>query len=363
MKKGLLICTFLLTGLSFNAQIVKRPVIIEPKVHSGMILPFYDALAYLINDDIYAFDLAVSFPTYGKDYWEKLYRYPRTGLGFSYWTLGNNEVFGRAYSLYSFINIPIVRQDEKFSLNYQVSLGGAYLSRKFDVYENHLNRAIGSHTNIYIRLGVDGKIQLFPRCELVLEAGITHFSNGKTKSPNYGINAGSVSLGINYLIGNYGTTRQDQEIPEIAKRYIQSVYLSAGTKVYDNLLGKKYFVSSVSYNLEHNLNQRRRIGLGAAFFYDGSISEALASEDGTTEQEFSQLIRLGMHASYAARYKKLVTGIQLGYYLYSKYTDLSPVYSRISVQYLLTENLAGIVALKAHMGKAESLEWGIGYCW
>lgn len=363
MKKELLICTFILAGLTCNGQLVKRPVIIESKIHTGMILPFYDALAYLIKDDIYAFDLSVSFPTFGKDYWEKLYNYPRTGIGFSYWTLSNNEVFGKAYSLYSYINLPIIRRDRKFSLNYQISLGGAYLTKRFDIYENHLNRAIGSHINIYIRLGVDGKIQLFPRSELVLEAGLTHFSNGKTKSPNYGINAGSFSLGINYSLGNYDNTRTDQEIPGINKRFIQSISVTAGSKVYDNLLDKRYFVSSVSYNIENKISHRRRIGLGAAFFYDGSITEALATEDGTNEQDLAKLIRLGMHGSYSARYKQLVMGIQLGYYLYSKYTDLSPVYSKISVQYLLSENVAGIIALKAHMGKAECLEWGIGYCW
>ncbi|MDQ1297138.1 MAG: hypothetical protein QG611_1117, partial [Bacteroidota bacterium] len=50
---------FLLTGLPGNAQLVTKPFIIEPKVHTGMILPFYEALDYLIRDDIYAFDLSL----------------------------------------------------------------------------------------------------------------------------------------------------------------------------------------------------------------------------------------------------------------------------------------------------------------
>ena len=363
MKYGLLIFVVVLTGLAVNAQLVERPFIIEPKIHMGMNLPFYKALRYLIKDDIYAFDVSVSFPTYGKDYWEKLYRYPRQGVGFSYWSLGNNEVFGKAYALYSFINIPFFKPAEKFSFNYQISCGGAYLPKIFDIYKDHLNRAIGSHTNIYIYLGIDGKLTLFPRCELVIEAGATHFSNGKTKSPNYGINAGSFSLGLNYIFDNKGATIQDPEIPRINKRYVQSVIYSAGTKVYDNLYGKKYFVSSVSYNLERIINHKRKIGLGADLSYDGSISEALASEDGTPDKHFDKLIRFGLHTSYATQYKQLIMGIQIGHYLYSKYTVITPVYNKISIQYLLTRNLIGSIAIKSHMAKADCLEYGIGYYW
>ena len=363
MKYRLLIFVFVLTGLAANSQLLERPVIIEPRIHTGMDLPFYKALRYLTKDNIYAFDISVSFPTYGKDYWEKLYCYPRQGVGFSYWSLGNNEVFGKAYVLYTFINIPLFKPSEKVSFNYQISCGGAYLPKIFDINKDHLDRAIGSHTNIYIHLGIDGKIMLSPRFGLVLEAGATHFSNGKTRSPNYGINAGSFSLGLNYLFNNNGVTIQDPEVPGIDKRYVQSVIYSAGVKVYDNLSDRKYFVSSVSYNLERIISLKRKIGLGADLSFDGSISEALASEDGIPDKHFDKLFRFGLHASYAIRYKQLIMGIQLGHYLYSKYTVITPFYNKISVQYLINKNLIASISIKSHMAKADCMEYGIGYCW
>jgi hypothetical protein len=363
VKNGLYIALLLLTGLTINAQSVTKPFIIQTKIHSGMTLPFYEALDYLIKDDIYALDLSVGFPGYGKDYWEKLYRYPITGVGTSCWSLGNNEVFGKAFALYSFINVPFIKRTNKFSFDYQVSFGGAYLTKIFDKDKNPLDRAIGSHTNIYIRLAIDGKIKLSPRSELQMEAGTTHFSNGKTRSPNYGINAGSFSLGFNYLFNNNDIAIQEPEIPVVGKRYTQMVIYSAGTKVYDNLLGKRYFTSSVSYNLERIINLKRKIGLGIDIFYDGSIREALAGEDGTPENDVVKLFRVGMHTSYAIRYKQLIMGIQIGYYLYSKYTVITPVYNKISLQYLLTKNIVGSIAVKSHMGKADCLEYGIGYYW
>ena len=66
------------------------------------------------------------------------------------------------HMFYTVCNIPIIRRSDKFSFNYQISLGGAYLPRIFDIAENHLNRAVSSQLNIYFRLGIDGKIKLFP---------------------------------------------------------------------------------------------------------------------------------------------------------------------------------------------------------
>jgi hypothetical protein len=361
--KSNIILVFLSVTLTCNAQIIKRPVIIEPKFHTGLNIPFYKAVSFLVNDNIYAADLELSLPTSGKDYWEKLYNFPRTGGGLSYWTLGNDDVFGRAFTVYTFINVPAFKQKRQFSLNYQISAGAAYLTKRFDITDNHLNRAIGSHANLYLHIGIDGRINILPDCELIIEAGATHFSNSKTRSPNYGINIGSFSLGINYLFNSKTFVRQDPQVPEFKKQFIQTVVWSAGSKVYDNLSGKKYFVTSLTYNVERFVSHITKAGLGADLFYDGAISEALASNDGTKEKDFSKLCRFGLHVSYAAQYKRVTAGVQVGYYLYSKYTDLTSLYDRIFVQYHFTTKLSANVAIKTHYGKADFIEWGLGYSW
>lgn len=364
MKTRLLILLIFVTGLAGNAQKTERPLIVEPKIHTGMILPFYEALSYLIQDDIYAFDLSISFPTSGEEYWDRLYRYPRTGIGYSYWNLGNNQVLGKSHTLYGFINIPIYKKDEKFSVNYQISAGGAYLTKIFDPFENHLNRAIGSHYNIYMRLGFDTRIKFNPVSELVVELGATHFSNGKTRSPNYGINAGTISVGLNYLINSSALITNDEtDSPVIEKKYHQSVIYSAGTKVYDNLLGTRYFVSSISYTIEKAINQKKSLGLGTDFSFDGSVNEALALERGKQDNDFKNLVRIGFHSSYSTRYKRLVAGIQVGHYIYSKHKVLTSIYNKLTVQYHITNHITGSVSIKSHWAKADCFLWGMGYAW
>jgi len=155
----------------------------------------------------------------------------------------------------------------------------------------------------------------------------------------------------------------DAEIPDFQKHFVQSVIFSAGSKVSDNLLDRKYLTSSLTYNIERALSIKRKIGLGVDFSYDGSIREGLANIDGVPEQDLGKLLRAGLHSSYAIRYKQMVMGIQIGYYLYSKYTVLTRVYNKISVQYLLPKNFSMNIAVKSHMAKADCLEYGIGYYW
>jgi len=336
---------------------------IGAKIHSGLMLPLYEALDYLVKDDIGSIDLSLSFPATGKDYWEKLYHYPETGIGASYWCLGNNEVLGKAWALYGFVNVPVYRRPGRFSFNYQISVGGAYLTKPFDIYSNHLNRAMSSPVNIYVRLGIDSKFQLSTRSQVVIEAGTSHFSNGKTRSPNYGINAGTVSVGFNYLLNSNNITYHEPEIPVVEKKYIQSIICLGGIKVNDNLLNNKYLTTSLSYNAERVLSLRRRIGIGADLSYDGSIKEALQDSEGNPENDISRLIRFGLHASYTVQYKRLVAGIQAGYYLYSKYVVLTSIYNKLTVQYFITPRITGTMAVKSHWGKADCFEYGLGYYW
>lgn len=363
-KKGILILAILsLSWINSKSQFYRKPFILEPRIHAGMAIPLYDALSYLIQDDIFSFDIAVVSPSYGKDYWEKIYNHPLTGAGLSAWSLGNNKVFGKAWVLYKFISLPVLRPGGKFSLNYQLSYGGAWITKKFDIEENPLNRAIGSSANIYLRLGLDARFRLSSGWELLAGVGAAHFSNGKTRSPNYGINLVSSSVGVNYLFNQKKIIRTDPEIPALPGKYVRSLQFSAGTKTWDDLTGERFLTTSISCNVDRLLSHRRRIGLGADIFYDGSIRQALASGEGTPEDDFRKLIRLGVHGSYTMRYRNMMMGFQLGHYLYSRHKVLTNVYSRLSLQYLVTENLSWIASIRAHLGKADCFEAGVGYCW
>ncbi len=338
-------------------------IYINSKVHYGFIIPHHKSIAYLLDKHVRGFELSLSRPAYGNHVWEQLYRYPRTGAGYFFCDYGNPEVLGKAHALFGFINIPVIRDHNNHHLlNYRISFGMSWLTKRFDVYENYLNTAIGTHLNIYFRLGFDTKIPVSDKLELLGEIGFTHCSNGKIRSPNFGLNVLSGSVGMNYFINRTSKERTKLELPEEYNRNYYSIVYSAGMKVYDNLVDRHYFISSLSFDYERHLNLKRRIGIGADLFYDKSISEALAV-DGELDKDMANLFRFGLHCSHTLVYNKTLMSVNIGRYLYSRYTDLSLFYSRLALRYKLTDHILLNLSLKAHSAKADFVEWGIGYYW
>lgn len=335
-------------------------IYISPKVHYGFIIPHHESIAYLLKAHVPGFEIEIGKPTFGKHAWEQLYRYPRTGIGYFFCDYGNPAVLGQAHALYSFMNIPVITKGSNYLLNYEIAFGVSYLTKRFDVYDNHLNTAIGAHINVYFRLGFDTKIALSEKIELTGEAGFSHCSNGKWRSPNYGLNVLSGSLGVNYLINSTKKEPVRLVLPESYNKNYYSVIFSAGAKVFDNLYNNYYFISSVSIDYERHMNMKRRIGIGADIFYDKSISEALAV-DGELNEDIANLFKFGLHGSHTLTYNRLLMTINLGRYLYSKYTDLSLFYSRLALRYKVNSHILFNVSLKAHNAKADFIEWGVGY--
>jgi hypothetical protein len=336
---------------------------IDSRFHYGFIIPHHKSIAYLLEKHVKGFELNLSRKTYGNHIWEQLYRYPRTGIGYFFCDYGNPKMLGKVHAAFGYMNIPIIKnQNNHRVLNYQISFGMSYLTKRFDVYENHLNTAIGSHLNIYFRLGFDTKIPVSEKIEILGEIGFAHCSNGKIKSPNYGLNVLSGSVGISYFLNNKNKEIKKSVLPESYKRNYYSLIYSAGIKVYDNLNNRKYFISSLSFDYERHLNLKRRVGFGTDLFYDKSISEALAS-DWEPDDDMANLIRFGLHISHTLIYNKILMSVNIGRYLYSKYTDLSLFYSRLALRYKLNSHILLNISLKAHSAKADFIEWGIGYYW
>jgi hypothetical protein len=367
MKRIFLLIVFFHLLLCFlSGQTVRKPLSAGFRVHSGLSLPVYKALDYIITDDVYAIDISLERRASGDNFQDELWNFPKSGIGYSVWSLGNDEVLGKAHTLYASISIPFSARQKRVSPGIRAAAGAAYLSRKFDVVDNHLNRAIGSDFNIYMNLSAECLINLNKSVDLIVDAGLTHFSNGKTRSPNYGLNAAAVSAGIYYnfhpaaaqIISDPGSP----EVHQVPKKYFHSIGISAGRKVYDNLAGNKYLSSTFSYSLERYTSHSGKAGLGADLFYDGSIDAGL-SEKGRPDNSLTDLVRFGIHASYTLQYRKMSGGLQLGYYLYSKYTVLTNLYTRIILQYRVASRINAGASIRSHFGKADALEYGITYTW
>ena len=74
-----------------------------------------------------------------------------------------------------------------------------------------------------------------------------------------------------------------------------------------------------------------------------------------------ETIRAGLHGSYDLVISDLSIIINMGAYIYSRYPDDETVYQRIGLRYRVNKKLFVLMHLKSHWGKADFIEWGVGY--
>ena len=197
-SRTILLFLFLAIGSTSYAQhehkLFTSNLYIEGKVYYGFLYAQHLELEKF-NAHFPAFEINVQQLTYGKHKWERAYGYPILGISLFYSGLGNSEELGQAFALMPFINFPLYRE-KNFKIGFRFALGIGYLTNKFDRLNNYTNLAIGSHLNAAVNLQFEARYRINPW--LTASAGIClqHFSNGSLKTPNYGVNAPLVNLGI-----------------------------------------------------------------------------------------------------------------------------------------------------------------------
>ena len=188
----------LLFGGAVKAQDYKwlsnNNMVVEVRGHYGFFYHHHFEMEKF-NAHFPAFEASLYQSTFGKREWQTLYNYPYIGCTFYHSGLGDFEDLGEAYALYPFINYPLLR-GETSQLTFKFGAGVAYLTNCFDHLENPYNFSIGSHLNAAVNLSFEYRERLTPHLMSVASIGLTHFSNGATKSPNYGLNTISGALGL-----------------------------------------------------------------------------------------------------------------------------------------------------------------------
>lgn len=295
--------------------------------------------------------------TYGQEMWEQLYRYPEYGVGYYFADLNDPIILGYVNSVYAYLNSPFIKTN-KFLFNYQFAIGFSYLNKYFDYRENYTNLAIGSHFNAYFNLSLNASYRLSKKIELTAALAGCHYSNGAFKQPNLGINVVSFDLGVKYFLHEIISDKKLFENPAYIKNNEFSVIMALGAKSVPPIRGPNYFMTTISFYFSRQINHKRKIGIGTDIFYD----ETLYNEfDINKTVHFTDVLRNGVYVSHEFLMKKLSIAIQLGAYTYTSVKPFFPLYTRLALRYDFLPRMFANISLKAHMGVADFIEWGVGY--
>jgi hypothetical protein len=319
----------------------------------------------LFNSHLPTFEINLQQETYGKHKWERAFAYPIIGMSFLYTGLGKSPVLGSAYSVFPFIDFPLVRH-KKFMFNFRFGLGIGYLTKKFDRLTNYKDLAIGSHFNASANLMLEARYKLAERLTISLGVALQHFSNGSLKLPNYGINLPVISAGMAYRLARENKSISDRFIPPtepysaVLRHTIEiDVGASLGWKNMKAVYGKNFWVYHFYENTFFPVKRKSKWGFGLDLSYDESHVTILERQ-GVDVSNKLKILRPGINGAYQLVLSRIQFIMNLGYYLGGEEKSNGPLYEKLSFQYNITKDIFANVMLKVHFGRADYIGWGLG---
>ncbi|RLD31746.1 MAG: hypothetical protein DRI88_04400 [Bacteroidetes bacterium] len=370
IEKLLLILTLTIMSNQLNGQAAsgkysKFNIMAEFKGHYGFLYSHHLELDRF-QAHYPAFELSIEQATWGAKRWEAEYAYPIIGLSLWYSQLGGFEEIGSAIALYPFINFPIV-YDKKQSLNFRLGLGLGYLTNYFHRTANFKNFAIGSHINVAGSISVEYRRKLSKSVTISGGVGLTHFSNGATKTPNYGLNIITANVGVSAFLRKPNPAFDKKILPRLypfefdgrKDLDIEFSFSYAGKDMTEQF-GKRFNVYSVYINVLKRVSYKSRFGGGVDLVYDES-DKYMMNFNGNEDVTKIQTVKPGISGVYELVVNRLRFMFNFGFYLYTLEKSEGTVYQRLTLKYYFIDQLFAHIVLNTNWGRAEYVGFGLGY--
>lgn len=347
------------------------------KLHSGSHFYTGTELKEKLKNGYASIEVRTGWQAAGKAPWQQEHLNPSYGIGWYSGYVGDIDIFGNPHALFGFITFPVIKK-RRNTLQVEPALGLTYNLKPYNVDHNAINDAIGSKFAVYFALHAGGKYQLNREMDLLYGLDLTHFSNGRTVTPNLGLNMMGFSAGFRY---NYNALQRkvDNSIypikllearpqlpPGRSPRRIRSnslaVYQAIGTVQNKDDAGTnhRYITSSTVVEYQHSFNTKHGFSAGLDAFLDYSArdtAEFVKNKDAMT------VFFPGLHAGYDFQFWRLAIRLQIGANLSAVGREIKGnTFIRPAVRYLVNKRLYAQVGLKTFNGAtADWVEAGFGF--
>ena len=296
------------------------------------------------------------------DPYHQLYNYPIYGVGF-YASTFRKAAIGTPTALYGFFSAPIGRRTfKRWDFSYRIALGLASNFEPYNEDNNPNNVLIGSHRTVFIDLGAQVNYRLGRHLQLGAGLSFHHFSNGSIRQPNKGINLLPFSTTLTYIPYRQTPDFSKQELPELDEKGQIHLQYAFGIKQFNPENKKRYFKSTLGLYWSYAVGYKWRLGVGGDLFYSDSGNKPEIAGDKV--HKFGSLFS-GGPAFYIDHVltKRLYLNGNAGVYLHRNTFngEVSGLFLRIGTRYKVWKNAFAGVSIKAHAGKADFVEWTMGY--
>lgn len=327
------------------------------QLNYGFILPHRPVMEILSDKHFTIHEISLIKKTSGKNRWERIYKYPYTGVTYLYSNQGNNNYLGPVHILMYNCDIPLT-SGKKLKLLFRNSWGLSWSEKIYHRVNNYKNIAIGSKINVAARFGCNLNYQLIDNFDITSGISLQHYSNGAFQQPNLGVNIASAYLGINYrIIPVIRSSLADTGTHIPSFNYIVTGGFSL-KEIYP--AGRNKFLAiSLGADMLRNQSWKFRYGGGVDLFYDPSILTYL-SRGSKKDYGPQYAYRLGIHLTAELLVNRFSFPFNFGYYIYAPEKTEGSMYHKFGTRCMITKHLFLHVLLKTHFFKADLIEFGTG---
>lgn len=342
----------------------KETTNVEVSYFRGNIYKHTNDITHLITGHPEGMLISINRQTFGEKEWQQAYNYPDYGMSFQYQDFKNIHL-GEAYALALHYNFYFLKRH----LQFRISQGIGFATHPYDKQTNFKNNAFGSRlmsSNLFLlnfkKENIVGRFGI--------QAGLmfTHFSNGRIKSPNSGINTYAANVGINYnLDEKQPEYRTGDTLPRKSYRepLRYSLYFRTGISESPITNSGQYPFYHIGLAVDKRIGRKSALQLGTDVFFSMYLKEfirysSVAYPDRPYLDPNTDYKRIGVFVGHELFINRLSVETQLGYYVYKPFKYEIDMYQRVGMKYYVHKKFFGGVALKAHGGRAEAIEIGIG---
>jgi len=313
-------------------------------------------------------DINLLLQTYGKKEWEQRRHYPLIGLAFGYVNYGIDSIYGRCFSMYPNIIVPII-SGKKLTWDLRMGDGIGYVTKTYHrtAPVDTINVAIGSHINDFARFMTDLRYHINNHWDVQVDGNITHISDGSFHKPNLGINMIGAGIGVRYSPVTSRPPHIVRDLKPLKNRWLVEF---RGTMAYVSSYtpgGPLYPVYLATGYVSRRWHSKNKFFGGIDYSYHENIYAYLRNNSLEPGHEAQNSYKSAVIAGNEFLLGRLGIVLQAGVYLRQAYIKQDPIYEKIGGNYYFVQKEHGpikefflCVYVKTDLSVAELGEAGIG---
>ena len=343
---------------------------IEANIFAGKVVKHTVKFHLPLPDLSTGMDVNFQYKAYGRSDWEQRRRYPMVGVGIAYTNYGIDSVYGRCFSLYPNLVIPLI-MGKKLEWTMRIGDGVGYVTR--DYSRKHpfdtMNNAIGSHLNDYASFMTDIRYHANEHWDVQVGLNFSHISDASFHQPNLGINLAGAHIGLKYFPVTSCPTCKKRDLKPLKNRWLGQFRLTMAFDQSNAPQGPLYPVYLATGYVSKRWISKNKVFAGFDYSYHSLLYAYLRNNEGMvptgTEREHSY--KSAVFAGNEFLLGRVGIVLQVGYYLHQAIQVQGKVYEKVGFNFYLVQREHGPIkelflytGLKTHLSVAELAEFGFG---